>query len=318
LPHQAVERIIGGVIFDESRGAASLAGLRFAIIVALMLILAACSPSSPTEAIPVTSEPTQIPATPDPANAGLVAKVNGVGISEIDYNRAIERRVASGLLRDRALEQQVFQELIEQELIRQGAPSLGITVTPVDVEAEIAAQREIAGSEEAWEQSLSLNNYSEEEWFAAQEDVLLTLGVRNKLLEPYMGDVEQVNARHIVVRTQDEAEAAMNRLNNGEDFASLAAEVSIDVTTRDTGGNLGWFARNELFYPNLEEVAFNLEVGQIAGPVATSIGYHIIQTMDKGLRPVELDRLQNVSVNVFNAWLDEQYRNAMIEAYIQW
>jgi foldase protein PrsA len=315
LPHLPVERIIGGVIFDESRGAASLAGLRFAVIVALTLILAACSPNEATE---VVSEATPIPATPDPANVGLVAKVNGVEISEIDYNRALERRVSSGLLRDRALEQQVFQELIEQELIRQGAPDLGVIITQADVEAEIAAQREIAGSDESWQQSLTLNNYTEEEWFAAQEDVLLTLRVRNTLLEPYMGDVEQVNARHIVVRTQGEAEAVMDRLNNGEGFAALAAELSIDVTTRETGGNLGWFARNELFYPELEEIAFNLEIGQIAGPVTTSIGSHIIQTMDKAVRPIEIERLQYVSVNVFNAWLNDQYAKATIETYLQW
>lgn len=298
-----------------------MAGLRFAAILALVLILAACSGQETSDANAtqqLISNPTTIPATPDPANAGFVARVNGVGISETDYNRAVERRVAGGALRDRALEQQVLNEMVEQELIRQGAPSLGITITQADIEAEVALQRESAGSDTGWQEMLSLNNYTEEEWFTAQEDALLTMRVRNQLLEPYLGDVEQVNARHIVVRTLEEAEAVMNRLNAGEGFATLAAEVSIDVTTKDTGGNLGWFARNELFYPNLEEVAFNLEVGQIAGPVATSIGYHIIQTMDKAMRPVEVERLQTVSVNVFNTWLDEQYRNATIEYYIQW
>lgn len=294
-----------------------MAGLRFAALAAFLLILAACSGQS-SETAQATLMPTTIPATLDPANMGFVARVNGVGISETEYNRAIERRLLGGQSRDRALEQQVLNELIEQELIRQGAPSLSINISEADVQAEITAQREIAGSDAAWQQSLALNNYSEAEWLAAQEDVLLTLAVRNKLLEPYLGDVEQVNARHIVVRTLDEAEAVLDRLNSGEGFATLAAELSIDVTTKDTGGNLGWFARNELFYPNLEEVAFSLEVGQIAGPVATSIGYHIIQTMDKALRPVEVERLQTVSVNVFNTWLDEQYRNATIEYYLQW
>jgi foldase protein PrsA len=298
-----------------------LAGLRYVLMVALMLILAACAPSEPTQ---VASNPTAaMPTTSDPVNAdaanvGLVAKVNGVGISAADYERAIERSVASGFARDRSLEQTVFQDLINQELIRQGAPSLGIAISQADVEAEIAAQREMAGSEEAWQQSLVLNNYSEEEWFAAQEDALLTLQVRNILIEPYLSDVEQVNARHIIVRSLEEAQAAMDRINNGEGFATLAAEVSIDVTTRDSGGNLGWFARNELLYPNLEEVAFSLDIGQIAGPIQTIIGYHIIQTMDKAVRPVELERLANISPNIFNTWLDEQLRNSTIETFIQW
>jgi parvulin-like peptidyl-prolyl isomerase len=295
-----------------------LAGLRYVLMAVLMLSLAACAPSEPTQ---VASNPTDIPianANSVSLNEGFVAKVNGVGISAADYERAIERSVVSGFARDRSLEQTVFQDLINQELIRQGAPSLGIVISQADVEAEVAAQREMAGSEEAWRQSLLLNNYSEEEWFAAQEDALLTLQVRNKLIEPYLSDVEQVNARHIIVRSLEEAQAAMDRLNNGEGFATLAAEVSIDVTTREAGGSLGWFARNELLYPNLEEVAFSLEVGQIAGPIQTIIGYHIIQTMDKAVRPVEIERLQNISPNIFNTWLDEQLRKSTIETFIQW
>lgn len=294
-----------------------MAGLRFAAIIAFLLLLTACSgqgQASPEALI----APTSVPATPDPANVGLVARVNGVGISETDYNRALERRISGGALRDRALEQQVLTELIEQELVRQGAPALGITVTEAELEAEITLQRESLGTEEAWQQSLALNNYTEEEWYAAQEDALLAMEVRNILIEPYLGDVEQINARHIVVRTLAEAEAVLDRLSNGEGFATLAAEVSIDVTTKDIGGNLGWFARNELLYPNLEEVAFGLDNGQIAGPVATSIGYHIIQTMDRQTRPIEMERLQTVSMNVLNAWMDEQYRKSMIEYYIQW
>lgn len=284
---------------------------RIAIIISLALIVVACSSQEGTSGENAAATPI------DPANAGLVARVNGVGISLTDYNRALERRSSANVADPNALKRQILDELIEQELINQNAPNLGINITNVDIQAEIDAQREIAGSDTAWQNSLAQNNYTEEDWTAAQYDVLVTLGVRNYLLSPYFGEIEQVNARHIVVRQREEAELVLSRLNNGEGFATLAAEFSIDVTTRETGGNLGWFARNELFYSNLEDIAFSLELGQIAGPITTSLGYHIIQTMDKAIRPVEVERLPTLSESIFNTWLDEQYRNANIEIFIQ-
>ncbi|MEM9951273.1 MAG: peptidylprolyl isomerase [Chloroflexota bacterium] len=292
--------------------------LRLATIIAMMMLVVACSPTS--EPSTTTDNTSGVPTTTDndPANEGLVARVNGVGITQEDYDEAFARRVdTSNAADDNALARQILNELIEQELITQNASSLGVEITEADVEAEIATQKDIAGSEEAWLQSLEANNYSQEAWFEAQRDALITLNVRNVLLEPYLGEIEQVNARHILVRTEETANTVLDRLESGEGFATLAAEYSLDVTTADAGGNLGWFARNELYYPSLENRAFDLEPGAISY-VTTALGYHVIQTMAKEIREVELERLPLLSENIFNTWLDTQYRNATIEIYIQW
>lgn len=295
-------------------GALSLSKLRFAAICFVALMIAACSApsdSSNTSGTPVTSNN-------DPANQGLVARVNAVEITQAAFDTAYARRtINSNAASDAALAQQVLNELIEQELINQNAGSVGITITDADIEAEITAQQEIAGSEAAWIDSLAANNYTREDWFNAQRDVLITLGVRNTLLEPYLGAIEQVNARHILVRTEQEANEVLDRLEAGEGFATLAAEYSLDVTTADVGGNLGWFARNELYYPSLENRAFDLEIGSISY-VSTALGYHVIQTMAREVREIEFERLPILSENIFNSWLDTQYRNASIEIYIQW
>lgn len=289
---------------------------RYITTIFLAIIITACSaPSNPTNDV-ISASPQSINS--DPSNAGFVARVNGVGITQAQYDTAFARRsIDSNAASESALAQQVLNELIEQELINQGAPSLGITITDADIEAEIATQREIAGSEDAWLASLEQNNYSVEEWFTAQGDVLVTLGVRNILIEPYLGNIEQVNARHILVRTEDRANEVLDRLEAGEGFATLASEFSLDVTTAEVGGNLGWFARNELYYPSLETRAFDLEIGSISY-VSTALGYHVIQVMAREVREVELTRLPILSENVFNTWLDTQYRNASIERYIQW
>lgn len=267
---------------------------RIAIMISLAFIIAACS------------------SQPD-----IVAKVNGVSISRDKYNRALERHPKANVADENALKAQVLDELIDQELINQGAPSLGINITDADVQTEIDTQINIAGSKETWQSLIAQSDYSEAEWRDAQHDVLVTTAVRNKLLEPYLGDVEQVHARHIVVRTREEALSILERLKNGEDFVSLTREYSIYDSVRQTDGDLGWFARNELFQPALEDAAFNLEPPQIGGPIATNLGYHIIQVLEKATRPIEPERLPTLSENIFNKWLDQLRQSATIERYIQ-
>ena len=281
--------------------------LRFVVLMILPVALVACS----------STPPPQQQSTQDPANAGLVARVNGVGITETDYLRELQRRQGNtNIASEEALRAEVLETMIRQELINQGAPGIGVNVTDEDVEAEYQNLRNFSDSEEDWQEFLETNDYTPDEMREAQRDVLTTQGVQTSLLAPYLGDVEQVSARHIVVRTRAEAEQILDRLNAGEGFATLAAEISLDTTTREIGGNLGWFARNELFYKNLEDIAFQIEIGEVAGPISTSLGYHVIQTLDKAVRPIEVERLPMLSESIFGAWLDEQYRNSVIERYI--
>ncbi len=86
---------------------------------------------------------------------------------------------------------------------------------------------------------------------------------------------EQVKVRHIVVRTEKEAEEILERIKGGADFGKIAGERSIDGTAQG-GGELGWFGRGRMD-PAFEEAAFALERGEVSGIVQTRFGYHIIQ-----------------------------------------
>lgn len=301
--------------------------LRIIVLLAFVAAFAAACSSEPTTSASqpeqsqpetnVDQQPTTAPEDSGAVSGDAVATVNGVPITRASYDRALSRAQAITSVADQAaLRRQVLETLIEQELITQAAPTLGVNITDADVQAEIDALRELADTDEEWQQFLNLNGYTEDEIFEAQRDLLITQRVRDVLMEPFMGDVLQVNARHIVVRTLEEAEEVLDRLEQGEGFATLAAEYSIDSTSRDFGGNLGWFTRNELLQPELEQVAFELEPGQMAGPVQTSLGYHILQTMEKEERPVEQERLSVLSESVFNSWLEELRSGATIQRFI--
>ncbi|NOY98309.1 MAG: hypothetical protein GXP40_03760 [Chloroflexi bacterium] len=143
----------------------------------------------------------------------------------------------------------------------------------------------------------------------------------NKLYEVITADVphegEQVWARHILVPDAALANVIRERLKSGEDFATLAAQVSLDTSNKDNGGDLGWFSRGTMVTA-FEDAAFNLEVGEISEPVQTDFGFHIIQVLGHENRPLSADEYQKARDTAFQEWLAQVREEANIEIYDIW
>jgi len=93
----------------------------------------------------------------------------------------------------------------------------------------------------------------------------------------------EINTRHILVKTEEEAKQIQNRIASGEDFVALARQYSIDPNAKNTGGEIGFHPKGSLL-PEYETEAFKLsKVGQVSGIVKTQFGYHIIRL--EGIRP---------------------------------
>lgn len=98
-------------------------------------------------------------------------------------------------------------------------------------------------------------------------------------------DIQEVQARHILVKEKDKAKELIKDLKDGADFAALARENSIDGTA-ETGGEVGWFAKTDVV-PEFAEAAFALDEGEMTQkPVETEFGYHVIRVEGKRKRPV--------------------------------
>lgn len=96
---------------------------------------------------------------------------------------------------------------------------------------------------------------------------------------------ENVSARHILVKEEDEAKKLIEELQGGADFETLAKEHSTGPSGPG-GGDLGQFGRGQMV-PAFEAVAFSLEKDSISTePVRTQFGWHIIQVYDKGSAPL--------------------------------
>lgn len=279
------------------------------------------SPDAPNVVV-VAGEPTPtLPPGVLPTNeAGepLVARVNGVGITQNEYDRELARSQSQSLVADpAALRFTVLDILIEQELINQAADEFGVVVTDADVQAEVDVIIDIAGSDEAWQNWLATNDYTETEFRQASRGQLVTVGVRDAVTSTQdFSRVQQVRARHILVPTDQAARDVLTRLQNGEDFATVAQQLSQDVTTRDRGGDLGFFSRDDLTTPELADVAFGLNPGEIAGPVRTALGFHVVQTMEFEERDATLEEQARASEIYFNRWLADRRAEANIERYL--
>lgn len=93
--------------------------------------------------------------------------------------------------------------------------------------------------------------------------------------------VNEVKARHILVKTKEEAQEIIKRLEAGEKFEDIAKEKSTDTGSGANGGDLGYFAPGQMV-PEFEKAAFALEVGKFTvEPVQSQFGWHIIKVEDK-------------------------------------
>jgi peptidyl-prolyl cis-trans isomerase D len=128
---------------------------------------------------------------------------------------------------------------------------------------------------------------------------------------------EQVWARHILVETEEEANSIYERIQNGEDFAELAKELSLDTGSGAVGGDLGWFGKGAMVAP-FEEAAFNLEVGEVSEPVKSDFGYHIIQVLGHQENPLNATQFEQKKETVFTDWLTAAKEDAEITTYESW
>ena len=88
----------------------------------------------------------------------------------------------------------------------------------------------------------------------------------------------KVNASHILVKNESEANVVLYDVTHGKNFEDVAREKSLCPSGKK-GGNLGWFGRGQMV-KEFENVAFSLKKGEVSKPVKTQFGWHIIKVND--------------------------------------
>jgi parvulin-like peptidyl-prolyl isomerase len=269
-------------------------------IVLMVMLGAGCGPST-TTASPGSLSPT---ITPQPE---IVAMVNGQPITRDQFDRELARwnagRASLGLGEaDGAAMQEVLDLMIEQELIRQTAANQGVVASEEEVNGAINQMVQESG-QEAFDSWLSANFYTPEEFRKLVELQLISTKLTTPIADSVPTTADHAHARHILVNTEAEANEVLTRLYAGEDFAALAAEYSVDVTSKTNGGDLGWFPRGGLVIPEVEDAIFSMQPGQTSGVIATSCcGYDIVQTLEFAPREVDADTRLRLVQQAIDTW----------------
>lgn len=219
-------------------------------------------------------------ATADTAAASTVlASVNGVEITQADYERALdELGQALGNVPEAQRRTYIMSYLTDLEVISQHAKEQGL-----DQDEAYKTQMEFLGKQAMTEIFLDR---------AGQEGV--TEETMRSLYEDAIGSAEpevEVRARHILVETEEEAAEVVEQLEADTDFEELAQEKSQDPGSAENGGDLGYFTR-ERMVPEFAEAAFAMEAGDISDPVESQFGWHVIRVEDK--REVEKPTFEEV------------------------
>lgn len=123
---------------------------------------------------------------------------------------------------------------------------------------------------------------------------------------------DQVNARHILVETEEEALEVLEKLEEGEAWEDLAAEYSIDTSNAENGGDLGWFVQDRMV-PEFADVAFEMEIGEVSEPVQTQFGWHIIEVLGHQERVLDQFTFESRIQAAYQDWLNTELEDAEVE-----
>jgi peptidyl-prolyl cis-trans isomerase C len=124
----------------------------------------------------------------------------------------------------------------------------------------------------------------------------------------------EINTRHILLKTEEEAKQVQTKLQKGEDFTELAKKYSIDPNVKASGGEIGFQPKGSLI-PEYENAAFKLtKVGQVSGIVKTQFGYHIIRL--EGAKPPSYVPLEEVKDFIKQKNAQEKQKE-VLEKYIE-
>lgn len=284
---------------------------------------------------------------------GVAATVNGVEIQEDMVTQAIQDIRAQMSLTDEqawgewlaendytpeTVREEIINGYVDQELVKQGSESLGVTANPDEVNEYVDAMKGHYDSDEAWGEALSAVGLTEDEYRENIELSLVSQQLKTKVAEEaaeatdedalalaneqnYLSSFDGAKkSSHILFDSSDEATAqqVLEKINAGElDFATAAESYSKDTASAADGGNVGW---NNLsnFVTEYSDTLATLNVGDVSGLVPSTYGIHIITCTEQFEAPETLTSLDQLPTEFQDALRNAVKTSNESQAYYTW
>jgi peptidyl-prolyl cis-trans isomerase C len=267
--------------------------VRILVLASVLTALAACQPKGAT-------------ATATADNSPTLATVNGTTITQNFsdfYIKAISGKKPAELTADQ--QAQALDNLIRANLVAQEAQKDGTEATADTADMLVLTRLNVL-QQAMSEKYLKDKKPSEQELRAEYENQVASL--------PKL----EYHARHILVATEPFATSVVQRLEKGDKFEDVAKKESMD-SSKDNGGDLGWFTPDRMVKPFAEAVV-SMKPGDFTHkPVQTQYGWHVIQLVDtRPLSPPPFDQVkqrldQVVEAKKFKAYTDDLISKAKID-----
>ena len=252
---------------------------------------------TPATDAPATDAPAQAPAdttaateAPAASDADLSTVVATVGDTEITLGQLIIARTQLPQQYDQFPPEALYEGLVDQ-LVQQQLLADALDEVPARVTLALTNQ----------ERSLKAG----EVVTALSEEVVTDAAIQARydeiVAEAEANPQTEYNASHILVATEEEAQAAAERARAGEEFAALATELSTGPSGPN-GGELGWFGPG-MMVAEFEQAVTDMEPETISDPVQTQFGWHVIKLNDS--RPIAPPALEEVSAEIAGALQQE-------------
>ncbi|MDP1544706.1 MAG: SurA N-terminal domain-containing protein [Anaerolineales bacterium] len=271
-------------------------------ILILVLGLSACASfgtsSTPTPELP-TSTPEPPTATPPPS----AAIVNGEYITIAEFQAELARFKAAqtalgSAVSDEDANRIVLEDLIAQVLLSQAAREENFNITEADLQSRIDALAAEVGGAEALSAWQSANGYDAASFRIALKRSSEAAWMRDKIIASVPLAMEQIHLRQILTYNEANAQTALARLNNGEDFDEVAA-----VYDPVTQGELGWVPQGYLLNAQADEAVFALQSGGVSGIIVTDAGFHIFKAVERAEHALSPDALLTMQELALKDWL---------------
>lgn len=213
-----------------------------------------------------------LPALAADAKDPVIAKVDGVEVTQSDLSLALDNLDPQlAQLPDDQKRIAALSTVIDAKLIAEKAKA-----EKIDDTAEFKNRLEFILDRELH------NAYFKKHVVDAITDADIKARYDSEVAK--LPPVEEVKARHILVKTEEEAKTVIKELAEGKDFAELAKAKSTDPNKSD-GGDLGYFKKG-MMVPEFEAAAFAMNKGDVSKePVKTQFGFHVIKVEDKRIAP---------------------------------
>ena len=277
------------------------------IILLFCFGLASCSQSGQVSQATSTALPT-------PTEEPMAIRVNGEGISVVEYQAELNRiQMADkelGITTDeKSQKESVQNELITQVLLAQGASTKNYAINDVALQKQIDDLASQIGGTDKLKDWQNKYGYDEAHFRIALQRDMAAAWMRDQIASSVGDTADQVHARQIRVDDEATAQTIQQQIKSGVDFGTLVSKY--DPLTQ---GDLGWFPHGYLYQTAVDDASFKLQVGEVSDMIKTDIGYHFVQVTEKDANhPLSPDAKLFLQHKAVDNWLKQQRDSAKIE-----